>query len=165
MIAAVDVHYRAETLAVAAAVVFNAFTDHTPVAQYSARTTDFGEYIPGKFYKRELPGIIAVLDKVVAPLDLAIIDGYVMLGDRRPGLGHHLWQCLGGQTAIIGVAKSPFTGANPVAILRGQSCRPLYITAHGIDPEIAAKRIFQMAGAYRIPDLIRQAHHLARVSL
>ena len=162
MIAAVDVNYMDEISAVAAAVVFRDFADTAPVAQYTAPFTDFGVYVPGKFYQRELPGIVAVLEKVAETLDVVIIDGYVMLGDDRPGLGFHLWQHLDGQTAVIGVAKSLFPGSQPVTIIRGQSSRPLYITAQGIDQTHAAEHIVRMAGAYRIPKLLRQADHLAK---
>ena len=164
MIAAVDVNYLDETTAVAAAVVFKEFTDTAHVAQYTAQVTDFGSYIPGKFYQRELPGIVVVLEKISEQIETVIIDGYVVLDDHRPGLGYHLWQHLGGQTAVIGVAKSQFTGAHPVTIIRGQSHRPLYITALGIDQDVAAEHILHMAGAYRIPSLIRHADHLAKES-
>jgi deoxyribonuclease V len=162
MISAVDVNYMDETLAVAAAVVFKKFTDTSPVTQYTAQVTDFGDYIPGKFYQRELPCIVAVLEKIKERLDVVIIDGYVMLGDGRPGLGYHLWQHLDGQAAIIGVAKSQFSGAHPVTIIRGQSHRPLYITAQGMDQYVAAEHIIRMAGVYRIPSLIRHADRLAK---
>lgn len=161
MIAAVDVNYLDEAMAVAAAVIINDFADTVPLAQYSTRVTEFGEYVPGKFYQRELPCIVAVLDKVIENLHVIIIDGFVMLGDG-PGLGYHLWQHLGRQAAIIGVAKSPFPGATPITIYRGQSRRPLYITALGMDPEIAAENIIRMAGSNRIPDLLRQADRLAK---
>lgn len=162
MIAVEDVNYLDENTAVAAAVVFKAFTDKTPVAQYTAQVTDFGEYIPGKFYQRELPGIVAVLEKVTEQLETIIIDGYVMLRDDRPGLGYHLWEHLGGQAAIIGVAKSLFSGANPITIFRGESRRPLYITALGMDPKVAAEHITHMEGAHRIPNLLKQADRLAK---
>ncbi|WP_207420305.1 hypothetical protein [Desertivirga brevis] len=50
------------------------------------------EYIPGEFYKRELPGILSLLDKINFELIQAIIiDGFVILNDEgKPGLGGYL---------------------------------------------------------------------------
>ena len=164
MVVAVDVNYVNETLAAAAAVVFDHFTDTTPAAWYTARITDFGPYIPGKFYLRELPCITAVLEKVIENLDIVIIDGYVMLGVGRPGLGCHLYRHLGRRTAVIGAAKSLFPGSAPAKVFRGQSRRPLYITALGMDQNIAAEQIIRMAGDSRIPDHLRLADRLAKAA-
>ena len=49
------------------------------------------ELIPGEFYRRELPGLLAVLEKIEQPIDVMVIDGYVDLAPDRPGLGRHLW--------------------------------------------------------------------------
>ena len=151
-----------ESMGVNPDLIFKEFTDTAHVAQYTTQVTDFGSYIPGKFYQRELPGIVAVLDRITEQLDVVIIDGYVMLGDDRPGMGHLLWEYLDGQTAVIGVANSQFTGAHPVTIIRGQSRRPLYITAIGMNQNVAAENITLMAGSFRIPDLLRQADSLAK---
>ena len=50
---------------------------------------------------------------------------------------------------VIGVAKSMFRGAtNAEAVLRGRSRRPLYVTAAGMDPVIAARNIQGMHGPH-----------------
>ena len=57
----------------------------------SARIDGTDEYVPGEFYKRELPCIIKLLDLVEEHIDCIIIDGFVYLdGDTRPGLGKHI---------------------------------------------------------------------------
>ncbi len=161
MITAVDVSYDEDNLAVAAAVVFKKFTDTEPMSRFCTRVNQFGEYIPGQFFKRELPCLLAVLTEVNEKLDTVIIDGYVMLGNK-PGLGYHLWKDLGEKVAIIGVAKTVFTNVNSVKIFRGKSNRPLYITSIGIDPVSAAENILKMHGYHRIPKLLKQVDSLAK---
>ncbi len=48
-----------------------------------------------------------------------------------------------------------------VQITRGQSSRPLYVTAAGIEIEAAAERVKAMHGSYRIPTMLRRVHLLA----
>jgi deoxyribonuclease V len=160
MITAVDVCYANKDIAIAAAVVFRNYIDNRFIATYSAKVNQFGEYIPGQFYKRELPCLMAVLKKVNEKLDTVIIDGYVMLGDK-PGLGYYLWEKLGEKVSVIGVAKTLFAGAYSVKIFRGKSNKPLYITSIDIDPISAAKNISKMHGSYRIPKLLKLVDNLA----
>ena len=97
-------------------------------------------------------------------VETIIVDGYVWLGpENRPGLGAHLYEALGKQVPVIGVAKSMFRGAtNAEAVLRGRSRRPLYVTAAGMDPVIAAKNIQGMHGPHRIPTLLKRVDQLCR---
>ena len=161
MIAAVDVSYSEDGPAAAAAVVFHEFTDAETESCYTARVDEFGEYEPGRFFRRELPCLMAVLEKVNEPLETVIIDGYVMLG-RTPGLGCHLFRKMGGKVSVVGVAKTAFPGADPVIILRGGSSRPLYITSIGMDPDSAAEQIKRMRGSHRIPTLLKRVDQLTR---
>ena len=121
-------------------------------------------YAPGAFYERELPCLLAVLGKVGGSLDVVVIDGYVWLsGDGRPGLGAHLHKELGGETAVVGVAKSSFDGAAfAEAVLRGKSARPLFVTAAGIPAPTAADWIRAMHGPHRIPTLLKRVDRLCR---
>jgi deoxyribonuclease V len=160
MIAALDVSYNENDSAVAAAVVFAQFADAEAVSQYTATVSQTGAYVPGQFFKRELPCLLTVLEKVTEKLDTVVVDGYVTLGDQ-PGLGYHLWEKLGRRVAVIGVAKRPFAGADSVNIFRGKSSRPLHVTAIGIDPLSAADRIAGMHGPHRMPTLLRRADDLA----
>ena len=160
MISAFDVCYAKKDIAIAAAVIFRNYTDKRPVATYSAKVNQFAEYIPGQFYRRELPCLMTVLAKVNEKLDTVIIDGYVMLGDK-PGLGHYLWEKFDEKVSVIGVAKTVFIDTYSVKIFRGKSNKPLYITSIGIDPISAAKNISKMRGSYRIPKLLKLVDNLA----
>lgn len=50
------------------------------------------EYIPGEFYKRELPCILSLLDKIdLTNIEAIIVDGFVYLDDEKKyGLGRPL---------------------------------------------------------------------------
>ncbi len=162
MIAALDVQYADEKQqATAAAVVFREWSAASSIAEHTILCEHVQPYVPGEFFRRELPCLLAVLKETQSPLEAILIDGFVDLGDR-PGLGRHLWDALANQTPIIGVAKTAFHGAAPVSILRGESQSPLFITTVGIEAALAAAYIRQMAGPYRIPDLLRRVDQLAR---
>jgi deoxyribonuclease V len=118
-------------------------------------------YVPGEFFRRELPCLAAVLDGV-AGLSLLVVDGYVDLDpDGRPGLGAHAAREFG--VPVVGVAKTRFaTATHAAAVLRGGASRPLYVTATGLPADEAADMVRAMAGRYRLPDALRRADALAR---
>jgi deoxyribonuclease V len=162
MIAALDVYY-ADRIAQAAAVVFAEWAAAEPLALYTHRVTVTADYAPGRFFLRELRPLVAVLDRVHEALTCIIVDGYVTFGPDRPGLGHHLFDRLGGRIAVIGVAKSKYGPAEgEIAIVRGGSERPLYITAAGMSKQTAADAIAGMHGAHRIPALLKTADRLSK---
>ncbi len=121
------------------------------------------QYEPGAFYKRELPLLLAVIQALPDKPEAYVIDGYVWLGEGKPGLGAHLFERLGASAPVIGVAKSAFQGDTwPVPVLRGRSKRPLFVTAAGMEAAQAAALVASMHGADRIPTLLRRADRLAR---
>ena len=101
---------------------------------------------------------------VAGRLHTVVVDGHVWLGanESRPGLGAHLYRALGASIAVVGVAKNSFAGNQAIAVLRGQSKRPLYVTAAGTDVADAADAVRAMHGAHRIPTLLHQVDRLAR---
>lgn len=158
MIGCVDVDYQADR--VTAACVGAEWADEIAAIEVVVRTPGAApDYEPGAFYQRELPYLRSVLARMPA-LDAILVDAYVWLGPERPGLGWHLHRELG--VPVIGVAKNPFAGADAREVIRGDSARPLYITAIGIDVELAAARIGAMHGEHRIPTLLRRVDALAR---
>lgn len=162
MILALDAHYREDDSGRAAAVAFHDWSDELPAGEYIVEFTGAASYRPGAFYERELPGLLEVIDKVEEPPDILIVDGYVWLGEERPGLGAQLWEALGRSTPVIGVAKSEFRSAPAVELLRGGSWRPIYITAAGMDAGEAAHLIESMPGAHRMPLMLQRVDRLAR---
>jgi deoxyribonuclease V len=121
------------------------------------------QYEPGSFYKRELPLLLAMIEGLREKPDVYVIDGYVWLGPEKPGLGAHLFERLGSRMPVVGAAKTSFRGdTRPAPVLRGQSLRPLYVTAAGMDTARAAALVAAMHGEHRVPTLLRLADRLAR---
>jgi deoxyribonuclease V len=160
---AVDVHYG-EKGAIAAAVSFSSWDAEKPNNYYSLSTEEVQPYEPGKFYQRELPCILKLLNIIPEKVDCIVIDGFVSLGkDQRPGLGEYLWNALNREVPIIGVAKTKFLNTPDESRLwRGQSIRPLYISAAGIGLDEAKEDILHMHGKHRIPTLLNTVDNLAR---
>jgi deoxyribonuclease V len=154
----VDVDYQPDL--VTAACVGAEWPDAIATIEVIVRTPGPApEYESGAFYERELPYLLTVLARMPA-LDAVIVDGYVWLAPERPGLGWYLNRELG--IPVIGVAKNPFAGAQAIEMVRGDSARPLFVTAIGFDPGEAAQRVREMHGDHRIPTLLRRVDALAR---
>lgn len=163
MIACIDVGYG-DTNAIAAAVTIGDWADATPLATYSVAITKVEEYVPGEFYKRELPCIQAVLAQLPAVPDVIVIDGYVWLDEHgKQGLGARLYDALDGQIPVVGVAKTSFaTATNAVEVHRGGSSRPLFITAVGYEIGEAVDAILGMHGNHRIPTMLTLVDQLSK---
>lgn len=162
MIVCVDVAYT-QTSAFAAGVFFDDWSAAAPLHERVVRVDGIEPYVPGHFFRRELPPILALLAAAPAPPSTVVIDGYVWLADDHPGLGAHLFDALGRTVAVVGVAKTKFADASPAApLLRGTSATPLYITAAGVALDDAVAHVRAMHGPHRIPTLIRRADRLCR---
>ncbi len=159
---AVDVQYE-QTRARAAGLLFDAWEAQEPLLAQVLELDGVAPYLSGQFYRRELPCILPLIQKIAEEhaLERIIIDGYVDLGRDRPGLGRYLYQALEGCFQVIGVAKSPFRGSEALPLLRGSSKRPLWISATE-DPEGAVAAIRSMAGEWRFPKLLQHVDALAR---
>jgi len=168
MIACIDVDYSDEgtagTTATAACVVFASWTAAAPAAEHVERLSEIAEYVPGQFYKRELPCVLAVLELVEPLPDLIVIDGYVILdGEGTHGMGGYLYEALDRRIPVIGVAKNRFrSNVAAIEVFRGGSKRPLFVTALGIDPQAAADDIERMHGNHRLPTLLKRVDRLCR---
>lgn len=163
MLACVDVDYRQHE-SVAACLLFPSWTSAHADSQWIERLPPPAAYQPGEFYRRELPCLLQVLQRVTEPLEAVIIDGYVWLdAASRCGLGGHLYEALQRKIPIIGVAKTAYRGATfAVSVLRGESLSPLYVTAAGMSAETAAAGVRDMHGPYRLPTLLKRVDQLAR---
>ena len=162
MILAVDVHYT-EPGATAAGVLFDDWIAASPSGIAVSRFADVAPYEPGAFYRRELPCILGLFREHALQPDI-VVDGHVFLDDAdRAGLGKHLFDALDGRVPVIGVAKTAFVGigANH-EVLRGDSARPLYVSAAGVDLDTAKAHIRTMHGAHRIPTLLKAVDRLCR---
>lgn len=104
---ALDVYYHPDDSATVAGLLFDDWESDQVAETLLKSIPEVAEYEPGQFYKRELPCLLALIADVKPELETIVIDGYVTLGaDLRPGLGTCLYQDLGEEIPIIGVAKS-----------------------------------------------------------
>lgn len=160
MILAFDTYYKEES-AKTVCLVFNNWTDSKPTNIYEETIKGVEKYEPGSFYKRELPCILSLLKIVeieIKKITAIIVDGFVLLDDNNKlGLGGYLYKELNSKIAVIGVAKSGFhrNEKNVKELLRGQSKKPLYISAMGIELNKAFEHIKSMHGIYRMPKLLQ----------
>lgn len=163
MIFAVDVYYR-EDNAVVAGVLFENWDDAEPIRKLTTEIVGVSEYEPGQFYKRELPCILEILGQLDRLPDYIIVDGYVYLDHhRKPGLGQYLYNAIDRKAIVIGVAKTRFQDV-PIdtEVCRGESERPLYVTAVGMDEAQARNLIERMHGKHRIPTLLKIVDKLTK---
>lgn len=164
MFAATDVQYLPAGAARAALVLASDAAFSSVVAEETALVSpaEVAPYQPGEFFRRELPPLRAVLAAALPDVELLIVDGYADLDPSgRPGLGAHASQEFG--VPVIGVAKSRFaTATHAIPVTRGQSARPLFVTAAGFPLPDAAALVHAMSGRYRLPDALRRADQLAR---
>ena len=155
-----DVYYQ-DHYAQAAGVVIQHWTDVEPSAEYLSCHYEVAEYISGQFYQRELPHLLTLLDQV-GSYDCVVVDAHVWLKPDQPGAGHYLWQALGEHVPVIGVAKNPFRDGVALPLTRGDSTKPLWISAVGVNPREARHWIKEMAGTYRVPTLLKRVDYLSR---
>jgi deoxyribonuclease V len=163
MLAALDAHY-VDDHAFVACLTFASWRDASAIEELTTVVADIPEYEPGHFYRRELPCLLAGLGLLPAPPEIVVIDGYVWLDEHgRQGLGAHLHRALGGRAAVVGVAKNPFHGAGGAAeVQRGDSARPLYVSAEGMPLSEAADAVRSMHGPFRVPTLLKRVDQLCR---
>ncbi len=158
MILAFDSYYY-DNKARTVCVLFNHWEDAQPANILNETIEGVMEYEPGAFYKRELPCILSLLKKVdLTTIDCIIVDGFVILDDEgKYGLGGYLFDELSKKIPIIGVAKSGFRSnkKHVKELFRGESSKPLYITAIGVELDLAYLKVQSMHGIYRMPTLLQ----------
>jgi deoxyribonuclease V len=161
VLCAVDVHYEPDR-ARAACAVFADWSSPTPDAEWVIETPPAETYVPGQFFRRELPPLLALLRAIPALPDIVVIDGYVWLDAHgTPGLGARVHASLG--IAVVGVAKTPYRADVLAArVVRGGSTRPLFVSAVGFGLDDAADGVRRMHGDHRIPVLLKRTDQLAR---
>ncbi|HVH99058.1 MAG TPA: endonuclease V [Enhygromyxa sp.] len=168
MIACIDVDYDEEdpggTTANAACVVISGWSAAKPIAEHVRKIGNVAAYVPGRFFERELPCVLAVLELVTHPLEVIVIDGYVVLDETGTwGMGGFLWAALGERIPVVGVAKNRFrSNAAAIEVYRGGSKRPLFVTALGVDPQAAANDVQRMHGEHRLPTALKRVDRLCR---
>ena len=163
---ALDVGYREGESAVSACVCFDDWRASKPTRQFTVQVTQVAPYLPGKFYKRELPCLLTALETLSQTPEIILVDGHVRLSDEgAPGLGAYLYEALEGNVPVVGIGKTAFSRLdNARKVFRGRSLRPLFVTAVGVSEDDAAKHVKAMHGSSRIPTLLKLVDRLSRTS-
>jgi deoxyribonuclease V len=137
-------------------------------------------YIPGLLSFREIPAVLAALEKIETRPDIIICDGQGIAHPRRFGIACHLGLITGIPT--IGAGKTRLTGtylepgeekgcSSPLldkseligAVLRTRAhVKPIYVSiGHKMDLETAVSCVLSCTTKYRLPETTRWAHRLA----
>ncbi|HKX85698.1 MAG TPA: endonuclease V [Flavobacterium sp.] len=158
MLVAVDVHYK-ESYAKTVLLLFENWQSEVPLDVIEVTIDQVADYIPGAFYKREMPCITEALKKIdLKQVTLLIIDGYIYVDNEGGyGLGGHLYAALEGKIPVAGVAKTKFQANQETVteVFRGESKNPLYVSAIGVDKEWVAEQVQGMHGEFRLPYLLK----------
>lgn len=166
MIACVDTYYTSE-VSRTGVVLFENWSDEFATREFvDERRQKPADYVPGRFFQRELPCILTAISPFAGEFHTIIIDGYVWLDHSgRKGLGALLFETLNKSIVVIGVAKNRFSESNGTEVFRGTSHKPLIVTTAGIDELEAAHFIERMHGQHRVPSLIKRADYVSRHGL
>jgi deoxyribonuclease V len=179
-VAGVDVGFEQNGEITRAAVVVLDFPSLKPLEHDIARLPTRFPYVPGLLSFREIPAVLAALEKLQRLPDLLLCDGQGLAHPRRFGIACHLGVLT--DLPAIGVAKSRLIGIHgPVpeekgawvplmdgeerigAVLRSRTnINPLFISVgHRICLETAIHYVLACSPKYRLPETTRQAHRLA----
>ncbi|WP_432949284.1 endonuclease V [Kribbella sp. CA-253562] len=141
-------------------------------------------YVPGLFAFREVPGLLAALDRLQVTPELLVCDGQGLAHPRRFGLACHLGVVTG--LPSIGVGKTAFVGdwdePGPLRgnasdlvldgdvvgkVLRTQNkTKPVFVSVgHRVSLATAVDRVLELAPRYRLPETTRAADRACRDGL
>ncbi|MER5969038.1 endonuclease V [Streptomyces sp. NPDC002055] len=182
-VAGVDVAYDENSGRVAAAAVVLDLETLAVVDRATATGTTGFPYVPGLLAFRELPSVLAALEKLSSLPDLVVCDGYGIAHPRRLGLASHLGVLTG--IPSFGVAKTPFSftyeqpdtprgawsplvdgGETVGRALRTQDgVKPVFVSVgHAVSLDHACAHTLRLS-RHRLPETTRQADGLCRRSL
>jgi deoxyribonuclease V len=179
-VAGVDVGFEHGGSVTRAAVAVLTFPGLELVDHAVARLPTRFPYIPGLLSFREVPALLAALDRLQIPPDVILCDGHGLAHPRRFGIASHLGVYCGIPT--VGVAKSRLTGEHgsppqrrgawvPLrdrgetigAVLRSKAnTSPVYVSiGHRVSLPAAVRLVMACTTRFRLPETTRWAHRLA----
>ncbi|MGD1902729.1 MAG: deoxyribonuclease V [Geitlerinemataceae cyanobacterium] len=187
-IAGIDVGYSKDGSRMQAAVVVLDRASLEPLDTAIAAGVPNFPYTPGLLSFREVPLVVAALEKLTVLPEAIVCDGQGLAHPRRFGLACHLGVLL--DVPAIGVAKSHYVGEyetvgrdrgswEPLqdraiggnsedetigAVVRTQAdVKPVYVSiGHRFGLETAIELAIELAPRYRLPETTRQADRLSR---
>ncbi len=179
-VAGVDCGFEQGGKVIRAAVAVLGLPDLSPVEEAIARLPTSFPYVPGLLSFREVPAVLAALEKLQTLPDLLLVDGQGYAHPRRFGIACHLGMLTG--LPAIGVAKTRLIGTHEEAppfrggwvplwdgdeiigaVLRTrEGVRPLFVSAgYRIGLESAVEWVMRCTTRFRLPETTRRAHRLA----
>ncbi|MCB1824509.1 MAG: deoxyribonuclease V [Candidatus Competibacteraceae bacterium] len=179
-VAGVDVGFEAGGGVTRAAVAVLRYPELDVLETVVARRPTTFPYIPGLLSFRELPAVLAALERLREPPDLLLCDGQGIAHPRRLGIASHLGLLV--DIPSVGVAKTRLFGTHEPApdargawapLLAGEEIigavlrtrpgvKPLYISpGHRIGLDTAIAYVMGCCTRYRLPETTRHAHRLA----
>lgn len=180
LVAGVDVGFENGGKRTRAAVAVLGFPSLQATAHAIATLPTTFPYVPGLLSFREIPAIVAALDRLDDLPQLILCDGQGYAHPRRFGLACHLGLLTGIPT--IGVAKSRLIGSHGRvpqakgrwvrlkdgdetigAVLRTRKgVKPVYVSVGNlVSLETAVDLVMKCVTRYRLPETTRAADHLA----
>lgn len=179
-VAGVDAGFEDGGRVTRAAVAILSWPELRVVERALARRETAFPYVPGLLAFRELPAIVAALEKLATEPDLVFCDGQGIAHPRRFGIACHLGLLIDrpaigvGKSRLVGTHAEPGRerGARTPLIDRGETVgsvlrtrtavRPLYVSpGHRIGLETAVELVLAAAPRYRLPEPIREADRMA----
>lgn len=178
VVAGVDVGIKGDMAR--AAVVVLSYPDLGPLDQSVAEQPVPFPYVPGLLSFREMPSILAALERLSVEPDLIIVDGQGIAHPRRLGIASHLGVWLGKPT--VGCAKSRLWGRHEepgtqrgayaylydgeeiigAALRTKDRTRVVYVSVgHRMDLHGAIETVLGCCQGYRLPQTTRLAHQVA----
>ena len=179
-LAGFDVGFEDEGATTRAAAVLLAADTLQPVATEVVRMPTSMPYVPGLLSFRELPALVAALERLPHAPDLAFVDGQGIAHPRRLGIAAHFGVVTG--LPSIGVAKNVLCGKHEAPgatagertplihrgdhigwVLRSKPrCNPLIVSpGHRVSMDGALDWVLRTLRGYRLPEPTRLADRLA----
>lgn len=179
-LAGFDVGFEDEGATTRAAAVLLAADTLQPIAAEVVRLPTSMPYVPGLLSFRELPALVAALERLPQVPDLVFVDGQGIAHPRRLGIAAHFGVVTG--LPAIGVAKNVLCGHHEVPgagagertplIHRGEQigwalrsklrCNPLIVSpGHRVSMQGALDGVLRTLRGYRLPEPTRLADRLA----
>lgn len=178
-----DVAYDEDSNLLVAAVVTVELAGLTVVESATAAGESDFPYVSGLFAFRELPALLAALDRLTTPPELLVADGHGIAHPRRFGLASHLGVVTG--VPAVGVAKTPPGDYPPPGDERGDTSpltedgeqvgvalrtragvKPVFVSVgHRVDLATACRYVLALTPRYRLPETTRLADQLCRRAL
>ena len=179
-VAGVDVGFEDKGKTTRAAVVVMDADTLEVVDQVLHREPTRFPYVPGLLSFREIPALLAAMEKLAVPPDLLLCDGQGIAHPRRLGIAAHLGVVTG--LPAVGVGKSRLCGEfeepgnargdwSPLkdgretigrVVRTRANVKPVFVSiGHRVGLATAMRIVLRFTTRYRLPEPIRAADRLS----